>query len=292
MDRSSQRTEALRQASTCLLLLVIGCGNRQPDVPGFLQVVHEGMVVGKVGEPMSVRLRAVGGDPPYLWSRNGSVAGLRLEDSGGEEAMLTGTPENPGLFFVTINAEDVNGAAGSTNFTLEIAPNFPPPGFETESLNPAVVGNYYSATLRVTGGEEPVYLTVGALPDGLVYDDPSRAIYGRAMYVGTYVIHARAEDAIQRVVEADFTLDVVPKLEIVTSSLAAARVNVPYRVELEATGGVPPYQWDAVLPPGMTLFDGAIEGTPTALGSVELSVEVTDASAQIATQFLTLEVLP
>jgi hypothetical protein len=47
-------------------------------------------------------------------------------------------------------------------------------------------------------------------------------------------------------------------LEIVSSTLPAARVGEPYRVALTASGGVEPYTWEAVLPRGLALDEAGV----------------------------------
>ena len=71
-----------------------------------------------------------------------------------------------------------------------------------------------------------------------------------------------------------------PPLSITTSSLPTAQVGVAYNAQLAATGGTPPYTWSLAsgnLPPGLTLAaSGAVAGTPTAAGTFNTSVMVTD----------------
>ena len=54
------------------------------------------------------------------------------------------------------------------------------------------------------------------------------------------------------------------RLSVVTSALPVARAGEPYQVQVAATGGVGPYTWDGVLPPGL-----ALEVAGTIAGRVE-----------------------
>lgn len=76
-------------------------------------------------------------------------------------------------------------------------------------------------------------------------------------------------------------------LAAVTSELPAAVVGSPYRQELEAWGGQPPYRWRlhrGALPPGLSLEPGGeITGTPERRVRRVFEVEVTDASVSPAT---------
>ena len=82
-------------------------------------------------------------------------------------------------------------------------------------------------------------------------------------------------------------------LQIVTTSLPAGQVGVPYRHVLEAATAFPPVVWrisEGRLPEGLMLVDDRIEGTPTAGGTAVFEVEVADA-LDIVQRALTLEVV-
>jgi RHS repeat-associated protein len=86
-------------------------------------------------------------------------------------------------------------------------------------------------------------------------------------------------------------------LAIITTQLPAGVVGSPYSgATLQAVGGTMPYLWGwgAGTPPGLSLDTntGAISGTPTAIGTYQFPVNVTDASNKIATGALTIVVTP
>src|SRR5277367_116902 len=88
------------------------------------------------------------------------------------------------------------------------------------------------------------------------------------------------------------------QLIVTTTSVPAGAYNVPYSTALQATGGVPPYQWcgppppsgalcpwgtpstvQGGFPPGIQLSaDGVLSGTPVAAGSYPFEVEVQDSA--------------
>ena len=76
-----------------------------------------------------------------------------------------------------------------------------------------------------------------------------------------------------------FALDL--PLEIITTSLLDGTYGITYRQTLSAFGGKSPYTWTnsfGALPPGLTLAtNGIISGTPTANGTFNFTVKVTDA---------------
>src|SRR5207237_999443 len=78
-------------------------------------------------------------------------------------------------------------------------------------------------------------------------------------------------------------------LVVTTSSPPPGTQNVAYSTTLAAAGGVTPYSWSIVtgtLPSGLSLNSstGLISGTPTASGTSNFTVKVTDANSQTATK--------
>jgi hypothetical protein len=70
-------------------------------------------------------------------------------------------------------------------------------------------------------------------------------------------------------------------LQITTTTAATGTVGTAYQFQLQATGGVPPYTWAAAsgasLPAGLSLSSaGVVSGTPTAAGTFNPSIAVTD----------------
>jgi len=72
----------------------------------------------------------------------------------------------------------------------------------------------------------------------------------------------------------------------VTPPLPAAVINVPYSATLTAIGGQQPFTWalaSGTLPPGLSISAaGVISGTPTALGTTNFKVQVTDSQTPTA----------
>ena len=80
----------------------------------------------------------------------------------------------------------------------------------------------------------------------------------------------------------DAVLADIPDLTITTTSLPNGEIAVPYNVNLEVTGGREFYHWSLFsgnLPDGLMLNGrGEFTGTPTAQGTYNFSVQVTDSS--------------
>jgi Putative Ig domain len=69
-------------------------------------------------------------------------------------------------------------------------------------------------------------------------------------------------------------------MQIIAPPAIAAAVGPFFTLQLDGSGGQPPYSWDIAsgsLPPGLTLSpSGVISGNPTTAGNYEATVEITD----------------
>jgi streptogramin lyase len=97
------------------------------------------------------------------------------------------------------------------------------------------------------------------------------------------------------VVAAPLWADDPPPLVITTSTLPNGDVNAPYSLQLQATGGVPPYTWSipgGTLPAGITLdpVSGVLSGTPNTKGSTTFTVKALDVNASAASKRFTLDI--
>lgn len=86
-----------------------------------------------------------------------------------------------------------------------------------------------------------------------------------------------------------------PALSVATSSLADATVGAPYTASLSASGGsATGYSWkvsSGSLPAGLSLTaSGTIDGTPSAAGTSDFTVQVTDSASDTATASLDIQV--
>jgi hypothetical protein len=82
-----------------------------------------------------------------------------------------------------------------------------------------------------------------------------------------------------------------------TSPLPAGTAGAAYNQTLAASGGTAPYTWTVAagssLPAGLALSSaGVISGTPTAAGTVNANITVTDAAAATASKVLSITVNP
>jgi len=181
-----------------------------------------------------------------------------------------------------------------------------------------VVGTSYSIQLVGRGGCGPALpyqyrILNGALPPGLSLSK-SGSISGTPAQSGIYSFWVELSDqdpptqswCVPQKAEREFTMNVLPGLRVTTNSLPQpASVGAPYSATIETllvtslsppTGSQPgALTWSVVpgsgaLPPGLTLANGVISGTPTTEGSYQFAVQAELDPARRHSQTLTIVV--
>jgi hypothetical protein len=246
-----------------------------------------------------------GGTSPYNWSLVAGTlpAGLTLGSSTSDSVSISGTPTGPSAGSITIKVSDAAGMSSTQTLTITINPP-PPLAVSTTSLPAGTVGAAYSQSLQATGGVSPYSWSVtgGSLPAGLslgsagVISGTPRAP-GAASFVVT-VTDSETPTAKTATANLSITVPATP-LTVGTASLPAGVVQSVYPgATLQATGGTMPYSWaisSGNLPAGLSLdaSTGAISGTPTAVGTSNFTVKVTDSTTptpQTATMNLSITI--
>jgi alpha-tubulin suppressor-like RCC1 family protein len=100
-------------------------------------------------------------------------------------------------------------------------------------------------------------------------------------------------DTVARGSEPKHTLALVAELAVLSNTLPAGQVGVPYHASAVSAGGTPAFSWSASgLPAGLSIApDGQISGTPTSAGASNVVLRVSDifgVSATSATIALTI----
>jgi hypothetical protein len=211
----------------------------------------------------------------------------------------------PNLLTVTLTATSVSDKRATATLNIAVTPA---PAIATASLPGVLNGENYSQQVVANGGVAPLIFTVsaGALPPGL-HLNTNGLISGRpTSNGGTFNFSITVTDQGNPPLTATQAYTIIvapaPPLSVTTTVLPNAAQGTAYNEPLSASGGVPPLTWSissGSLPPGLALTatTGQISGTPTAQGTSQFTVQVTDSSLlppnqqpQSATQSLSITV--
>jgi len=272
-----------------------------------LTIITTMLASGRVGIPLSNgQLKASGGSGSLTWNL---VSGdlppeLALSSSG----LISGTPTTAGAFTFTVRVVDAIQQVATRELTLGIAP---PLGIAALVFvaQPAPCTSVLSGTVNCVRQNVPISptVTVRALgPDGVpVPNIPIGISIGGSEGAttpggaNTAVTNASGVAAFSTLTISEaglFTLvasapnfssattapfNVIPGIQIATTSLSDGVRLSPYTGLLLATGGVGTKTWtvtDGILPPGLSLGlnTGQIAGIPTTSGIFIFTVRVTD----------------
>ena len=265
--------------------------------------------VGLVGQDYRHQFRGEGGcgpDPgvdnglPYQFRTLNSELppGLSLSKSG----LISGKPTHAGEFSFWVELSDENPPSQSwcrpetaeRSFTIRILEAL---SVQQQSLGLTMANKPYSFKLTASGGGAQTWSVLsGALPPGIALASDG-TLSGTPTAVGDFQFVVKVTDGGRTDTET-LVLKVVQELKAAAPATAPlAEVGIALKpLTFTATGGTAPYKWapaqGTTLPTGFTLDQatGALAGTPTAAGPLQITVSVTDASGFLANVQIALDV--
>ncbi len=248
--------------------------------PGLLITPPSPLPSGQINVPYTTQLAATGGvGTPFTWSATGLPNGLTIANNSG---LIAGIPRASGSFNIAVTVSDSSGATDTQTYTLTIAPAAVT--VTNGSLANGAVGNSYSATLTASGGLGTFTFTATGLPPGLTLSTAG-GLSGTPTTAGTFSIVVTATDAGGSTASGTFRVTIAAQLVVTPSTIPSVVLgNAISSVQLTATGGTPPYQWQsASLPPGVSLaLNGTLSGTPSAVGTFPFTVFAVDSNGTLA----------
>ncbi len=232
---------------------------------------------GTVGSSYSSTITASGGTSPYTCSIVGTLpAGLIL--SG---CTVSGTPTSAGNSSATVMVTDSGSPAQNASQNETIVINPAPLSLTTSALPDGTVNVPYGATIGVSGGASPYSCTItsGTLPAGLSISGCT--VSGTPTAAGSSTVTVKVTDSGSptQTTSGPETIVIDPAALALTNTLPDGTVGVVYSATIDASGGTTPYSCSitsGTLPTGLTLTGCTVGGTPTAPGTSNITVKVTD----------------
>ncbi len=266
-------------ASRSVTLSILGIGNlTSPDFP--YQV--------RCGLPYAWILQPAGGTPPYTWSAIGLPPGFSLSPDG----ILSGTPQSAGTYTWKSVIQD-----SSTPPLVSVASHSffiigPVLAVTTTALPFPVLGFNYSASLSASGGTPPYHWSATDLPSGLTLS--SGGILSGTPTAPDSIRHLTFTviDSSSPPVSAslDTFFGSLPSITpgFAAISLPAGTIGVQYMAELHESMSIVA----GSLPDGLMMLSDQITGMPTKSGIFTFTVQVMDFLGTLATQQMSIVILP
>ena len=160
-------------------------------------------------------------------------------------------------------------ASTAGRLTLSVAHN-PEIGF----------GSPVATTFVAAGGSPPYVWTAARLPDGVSIDSQTGILTGTPTAPGNTNINVAVLDSSGTGATVSPTISVLGFTN--SNLLPNATTGSAYSVALTAAGGTPPYTFATAagssLPPGLTLQNGTLSGTPAAIGNYNFAIQLSDST--------------
>jgi Putative Ig domain len=239
-------------------------------------------------KPYNAVLVASGGSAPYYYSVKTGVLppGVSLNPATGT---ISGKPSSAGNFkFEVIVTDSPLLAQGSQTFSVDVS-NGNESGTVQVSVSPT------SATLFSKGKQQFTATVSGTANTAVTWSATTGSISAKGLYTAPTVtsetnatVTATSVADTSKSASAAVTINPVGQtLQITTSALPQGQQGNVYSEDFSATGGTSPYSWSisaGTPPPGTSMnANGDFGGTPTATGTFNFTVTVTDATDKTAT---------
>jgi len=219
-------------------------------------VVYTINASGVIGTPFNYQIPPISGATWY--SISGQPSGLVCDNGSG---LISGTPTETGLFWVSVEARNVLGAQWSVFYLFSIAD----PAITSATSAQGVVGvpfTYLITSDNSPGASLPTWYLASGLPPGLHHDAGSPLIYGTPTEPGTFWLSVEAQDLFG-------TASATIRLAITQTAVTSATNTLPVtnvvseRLTLQTvgSGGVSPNYRNAVLEVGKSYTVAATAGS-------------------------------
>ena len=263
-------------------------GSQSNGAPNTLNLSGN-LPAGTVNESYNAVLAVSGGNPPYYFSvKTGALPpGISLNPATGT---FSGKPTTAGNFsFEVIVTNFPRLDQGSQTFAIVV-------GSGSSGGNVKVSVSPASATLLSNQKQQFTATVSGTSNTGVIWSATAGSVNASGLYTApavnsqtNVVVTATSNADSSKLASAAVTVDPEnsQSLKITTGSLPQGQQGDTYSEVFTATGGATPYSWSisAGYPlAGITMnANGDFAGMPTATGTFDFTVTVTDATNKTAT---------
>ena len=276
-----------------MTLITISCGTVAQAAghnDGSL-VLSGSLPAGSVNQSYNAVLSVSGGNSPYQFSVvSGALPpGVSLNAATGS---LTGQPTAAGNYTFVVGVTDKpNSGTGTQSYSVAVKNGGQGGGGITVSVSPS------SVTLSSGGSQQFTATVTGTANTAVTWSATAGSIGSNGLYAAP-VVNSTTSATVTATSQAEPTqsasaaVTINPSqqqssVQIATLSLPIGQQGEFYFASFSATGGTQPYTWSMTsgsLPQGISLSSfGDLSGTPTAVGTPNFTVLVTDANGKTAT---------
>ncbi|MBB1176262.1 LPXTG cell wall anchor domain-containing protein, partial [Staphylococcus epidermidis] len=211
---------------------------------------------------------------------------------------ISGTPSEVGSYDITVTTTDESGNATETTFTINVEDTSKPTvesvADQTQEVNTEIEPIKIEAT---DNSGQAVTNKVDGLPDGVTFDEATNTISGTPSEVGSYDITVTTTDESGNSETTTFTIDVEdtskPTVESVADQTQEVNTEItPIKIEATDNSGQTVTNKVEGLPDGVTFDEttNTISGTPSEVGSYDITVTTTDESGNVTETTFTIDV--
>ncbi|HYK93340.1 MAG TPA: kelch repeat-containing protein [Thermoplasmata archaeon] len=242
-----------------------------------------------VGLPISIWVNGSGGTGALTYSYSGAPPGCTLSN----HSLSTCTPSSSGNYTIIAKATDQAGWSVTTQLSLVVNPGYAATGL-TASASNLDQGQNLTLSLAASGGTGPYSYAWTGVPAGCPSSSATPTVTCVPHAAGSFTITVTGTDAWRSTVTSGVQVVVNPLPTVTGFTASANPVTVGNEVDLTVatSGGSGSFTFAyANLPAGCSSAnDSTIRCTPSATGSFNITVTVTDSRGVATTGFLLLTV--
>jgi hypothetical protein len=270
-----------------------------PGVPTSTSVKSSDEPTGTVGESVTYTA-TVAPVPPGAGTPTGTVAftdgygpiegceSRPLDQDSPNQATCTTALTHPGADEVTASYEGDANYAGSSGEVAQTA--YESARFTSAESTTFEEGAEGGFTVTATGTPSPSISESGALPAGVKFENG--VLSGTPTEEGSFPITLTASNGIGSEAVQEFTLTVDAAPTIISADTTTFTKGMEGSFMVTATGTPQPtISESGTLPTGVRFENGVLDGTPTEIGSFEVTLTARNGVGTEATQGFTMKVL-